>query len=243
MKNKQTPLFIYEFSMLLLAITSLGLLFFRGKIATELNFFIWLLFVLDYTLRLIWAENKRTFVKKHPLDLIAILPLSGVFRSARIFRSLRTFVVFRRYLQPISDILVINGLDKFLILTGILLVLIPIPVALVEPAINGYGDALWWAIVTITTVGYGDIAPVTELGRFLAVILMLFGIGIIGALTSSITSYFKRHRSKSTLHDHEKLDQIIKKIDSTGYLSDHSTDYLIHYLEERKATDQKNQED
>lgn len=53
-----------------------------------------------------------------------------------------------------------------------------------------FGDAVWWAIVTTTTVGYGDFYPKTIVGKFAAAILMFLGIGLIGYLTSTITNYF-----------------------------------------------------
>jgi voltage-gated potassium channel len=56
--------------------------------------------------------------------------------------------------------------------------------------IHSYGDALWWAVVTVTTVGYGDRFPVTDLGRAVAVVLMLVGIGLIGVLTATVASFF-----------------------------------------------------
>jgi voltage-gated potassium channel len=55
---------------------------------------------------------------------------------------------------------------------------------------KSFGDALWWSIVTTTTVGYGDISPATPIGRIIAIILMIFGIGMIGMLTGTITTYF-----------------------------------------------------
>jgi voltage-gated potassium channel len=61
-------------------------------------------------------------------------------------------------------------------------------------SIHSYPDALWWAIVTVTTVGYGDRYPVTEGGRTVATILMLLGIGLIGVLTATVASVFiKEH--------------------------------------------------
>jgi voltage-gated potassium channel len=60
--------------------------------------------------------------------------------------------------------------------------------------IHNYPDALWWAIVTVTTVGYGDRFPVSEGGRIVAVVLMLVGIGLIGVLTATVASVFiKEH--------------------------------------------------
>ncbi len=61
--------------------------------------------------------------------------------------------------------------------------------------IHNYGDALWWAIVTVTTVGYGDKYPVTAGGRGVAVVLMLVGIGLIGVLTATVASYFVEEKA------------------------------------------------
>jgi voltage-gated potassium channel len=52
------------------------------------------------------------------------------------------------------------------------------------------GDALWWAVVTATTIGYGDLSPVTVEGRLIAVVLMLTGIGVIGVFTATVASFF-----------------------------------------------------
>ncbi len=75
------------------------------------------------------------------------------------------------------------------------MIIIPVPMVFIEPEINNYPDALWWAIVTATTVGYGDIVPVTPIGRILASIMMLFGIAFIGMITSTITNFFPRQKA------------------------------------------------
>ncbi len=64
-------------------------------------------------------------------------------------------------------------------------------------AITSYGDALWWAVVTATTVGYGDVSPVTAEGRLIAVVLMLTGIGVIGVFTATVASFFFEHEQQS----------------------------------------------
>jgi voltage-gated potassium channel len=71
-----------------------------------------------------------------------------------------------------------------------------------------FTDALWWAFVTATTVGYGDLSPATGMGRIIASLLMLVGIGLIGSLTSSITSYFMND-SQSDSCDNDKIDMVL----------------------------------
>lgn len=73
--------------------------------------------------------------------------------------------------------------------------------------IHSFGQALWWAVVTVTTVGYGDKYPVTAGGRGVAVVLMLVGIGLIGVLTATVASYFVEQRAD------DDRDEIIQRLD------------------------------
>ena len=70
--------------------------------------------------------------------------------------------------------------------------------------IHDYPDALWWAIVTVTTVGYGDRFPVTEGGRIVAVVLMLVGIGLIGVLTATVASVFIKEHTDANKEEIKK---------------------------------------
>nr|WP_286164990.1 potassium channel family protein [Planomicrobium sp. Y74] len=164
------------------------------------------------------------------------MPFDSIFRAARfvrIFRVIRLLGIGSRFFKPVYNVLQTNGLDKLLIITMIMLFVIPIPVILVEPEINTFPDALWWAIVTTTTVGYGDISPTTGIGRFLAVVLMLVGIGIIGTFTSAITSYFSRENELS--HDKEVL-QIIQKIEDVDNITKEDAELIQLYLKRKAKT-------
>jgi voltage-gated potassium channel len=80
--------------------------------------------------------------------------------------------------------------------------------------ISSVGDGIWWAIVTATTVGYGDISPRTTEGRIIAVVLMLLGIGVIGAFTATVASFFVAQDEGSELRALEaRLDRLETKID------------------------------
>lgn len=78
--------------------------------------------------------------------------------------------------------------------------------------ITTFGDAIWWAIVTITTVGYGDLYPVTLLGRVIAVVLMLSGIVVIGILTAALASWLVEEikADKDSVSNTEIMDEIKK---------------------------------
>jgi voltage-gated potassium channel len=86
-------------------------------------------------------------------------------------------------------------------------------------AIGSFGDALWWAVVTATTVGYGDVSPVTLEGRLIAVVLMLTGIGVIGVFTATVASAFFEEEKDSQLADlaarlesiEHKLNELLAK--------------------------------
>jgi voltage-gated potassium channel len=81
--------------------------------------------------------------------------------------------------------------------------------------IQSYGDGLWWAIVTVTTVGYGDISPTTTEGRVIATCLMLLGIGVIGAFTATVASFFVQQDEGSELAALEaRLERIEAKLDA-----------------------------
>jgi voltage-gated potassium channel len=77
--------------------------------------------------------------------------------------------------------------------------------------IHGFADALWWAVVTVTTVGYGDKFPVTAAGRGVAVVLMLVAIGLIGVLTATVASFFVGEKADE---EQAALDQRLDRIEA-----------------------------
>lgn len=228
---------LYEIFMFILVLISLFLAFSEYEELALLDTAIWFLFVIDYTVRLKRAEHKWAYIKTHPFELIAIIPLDAIFRAARfvhIFRVIRLLGIGSRYFKPVYKIMQTSGLDKLMAVTAILLFVIPIPIIMIEPDINNFPDALWWAIVTTTTVGYGDVYPVTAVGRALAVVLMLVGIGIIGTFTSAITNYF--NRSETVSRDKQVL-RIIDTIEEVEYLTDEDVELVQLYMK-RKYVEQ-----
>ena len=86
-----------------------------------------------------------------------------------------------------------------------------------EPDIKTFGDGIWWALVTVTTVGYGDITPATTLGRFVAGTLMFFGLGLIATVTAIVSAkfvqnYVDHHTNDDVLEKLEELESEIEKL-------------------------------
>jgi voltage-gated potassium channel len=197
--------FIYDIviGMLALAATFVVALQFSKNI-TEVQFLylnkadnvIYFIFVLDFLLRWFLSKDKKTFVKNHYIDLIAILPFhfftSSVYGS--VLKLIRVITYVLRLIHNIKDILYTNGFIYSLGSATIITIIGSFAIYYLEKdtstTIKSYADALWWSIVTVTTVGYGDISPSTAAGRVIAAILMLSGIGFLSMLTSTVSTYF-----------------------------------------------------
>jgi voltage-gated potassium channel len=159
----------------------------------------WFVFVLDYVVHLRFVPR---YQRSGPgiFDLVVVLLTAPWFLIANLGAS--RFLAFAR-LARLARVLKASGkslirLAKQLGRVGLIAAMIVFVCAYVaysaersvNPEFATFGDAIWWAIVTITTVGYGDITPITTTGRFSATILMVSGIGLLGILAGSLASFF-----------------------------------------------------
>jgi voltage-gated potassium channel len=164
----------------------------RGNCSTATHFVMvvaWATFILDYIVRLCLARDRPRWFVHNLLDLVIItLPL---FRPLRLFRLLFLIgVIDKAFGQAIRGRVVLYTASASVLLIyacslSILQVERPQP----DTTIRNFGDALWWALETVTTVGYGDKAPHTNLGKLIAVTLMIGGIGVVGLITASLASW------------------------------------------------------
>ena len=154
-------------------------------------------FVVDYAAALWVGPAQGRFFRTHLLELIAIMPLdflrvARALRIVRLVRVLRLGIVFGRTYRTLGGILGQNGLGRAVVVVALVILLAGLSIWTVEPEIGTVGDGLWWAFVTATTVGYGDISPASLGGRLIAFVLMTVGIGLIGLITASVATFFLR---------------------------------------------------
>ncbi|HEY8301879.1 MAG TPA: potassium channel family protein [Jatrophihabitans sp.] len=150
----------------------------------------WLLFGLDYGVRLVLAEARARFLRRTaPELLVIVLP---VLRPLRLLRLVSLVAVLGR-----TATASFRGRVAMYVGSAVLLVIFVASLAVLDAErgqhganISSFGDALWWSVSTVTTVGYGDRYPVTGAGRLVATGLMICGIALLGVVTASIATWF-----------------------------------------------------
>ena len=179
-----------------------------GRIFFIIEWVFTILFTIEYLLRLISVKRPLRYVFSFLglIDLLAIIPmylsifLAGA-QSLLVLRALRLLRIFRifkltHFLSEMSFLgtalkASAKKISIFMLVVFALVVILGSVMYLVESRANGFNsipESIYWAIVTITTVGYGDIAPVTPMGKFIASLIMLIGYGIIAVPTGIITT-------------------------------------------------------
>jgi voltage-gated potassium channel len=177
------------------------------------DWIIWSAFAVEYIVALGVADDRPRFVVSAWLSLIVVvisfplLPaLFGIVRLARLARLLRLVRLVAFGARLITALKATLGRRGFLYVSAVFALLVVMAgaiMSLVEPeTVKGnMWDGMWWAVVTATTVGYGDISPVTPTGRLVAVALMLFGIGLTATLAASVAAYFVNQDRGDNLGD------------------------------------------
>ena len=157
-------------------------------------------FFIDFVVRFRAAESKLGFLKWGWIDLIASIPNLDALRVGRFVRVLRILRLIRgvrslqRLLRMVFSSRRRGGVAAVALSMFLLVVAASIGILFCETAGNSNirtaGDAVWWSVTTVTTVGYGDHYPVTSAGRLIAIILMFAGVGLFGAISGIVASVF-----------------------------------------------------
>jgi voltage-gated potassium channel len=194
-----------------------------GPLLTAADWIIWLLFVAEFVVSGMRVSDHRRYLRRRWLTVAVIVvsfpPLPGLLSAARLGRLVLVPRVLRLGMVTVQGLGAAHAVfthRAFLnaAASSALLVLASSTIlVLVEPnTVRGdYWVALWWALVTVTTVGYGDIVPESVAGRIAAILLMFAGIGFVSALSAAIVSYYMDMQGR---RDSAALDERLARIEA-----------------------------
>ena len=182
-----------------------------------------IIFIGDFIANVITAKSKLGYLKWGWIDLVSSIPNFQVLRWGRFARVIRTLRILRgvRSIKLIIRFLFANrskgtfasvSMISFVITVFSAIAILNCEVS-PDSNIKTASDALWWSFVTITTVGYGDFYPTTSMGRVIASILIMAGVGLFGTFTAYVASFFIQYEEGEDTEVVEELKAIRKQLD------------------------------
>jgi len=212
----------FELPMILLAIWMLLEWYLREKqiyspvFAQVTDWFIWSFFMLETVVITSLVQDKFRYLRTNWMNLfiiIAAFPLLWVGSNyAAILRSLRVLLIFPILLNAsvsVRQVLARNYLGPVLLVALVFTLISGLIMAGIEPAIEDVWQGLWWAWVTVSTVGYGDTVPLSGAGKVFGAVVILFGVGFFSLLTASFSAYFI---SRGELEIEEEEEEEINRL-------------------------------
>ncbi len=175
------------------------------------NWIVWLAFVAEVAILSRLVDDRRRYLKDNWLNLVIIVaglpvlwgvtPYTAVLRGLRLLIALQVLVSFSRTMH---ELLSRNQLGITLLISLLITGIAGLLAAGLDPGIHDPFEGLWWAWVTVTTVGYGDVVPTTPAGRILGSMLILLGVGLLSILTANFSVYLISRSRREITGDVEK---------------------------------------
>jgi voltage-gated potassium channel len=209
--NKDKFFKLWDAAIILLSVYTVVEFFIEiiSKIPSEIlinletvDLIICILFLADWGYYLIVSKDKKRYFKRHFLDLISSIPFAQILRPFRIIRAVRIIRLLRlvrgmrgaeRFISIFTKNKARSVMSIYIVITTIIYFYGTLGIynfeADINKNINSFGDAMWMAFTTLTTVGYGDCYPITAGGRILCAMLVLTGMGLFSLFTAEFATY------------------------------------------------------
>ncbi|MDD5299572.1 MAG: potassium channel family protein [Gallionella sp.] len=183
------------------------------------DWLIWLAFLVETTLLSTLVMNKREYLLRNWMNLVIIIgglpiiwqytPLVGLMRSMRL---VLVVVLLARLSRNVRKLLSRHQLGTTLGIAFVTMLLSGIIISRIDPSIGTVWDGMWWAWVTMATVGYGDVVPHNAAGRLFGSLLILFGVVLISILTANLAAFFIGGDVEKMEHEEEEAERQLKDI-------------------------------
>lgn len=180
-----------------------------ARTCSVVSWAIWVIFAVDLLARLSLAERRWRFLRRNWLDVATLaVPM---LRPLRVLRAVVALNILSRRGQAFGRGRVVAYVAAAVAVVGFVAALAVLDAERANPEgnIQSFGDALWWAAATITTVGYGDQFPTTTAGRFVGVGLMLTGIALLGVITAALASWFVEKVAEAQAAEQRVEEEVI----------------------------------
>lgn len=190
----------------------------RGMLVA--NAVIWLAFAVEFVWLLALAPDRKAMLRTHKLELVVVVaPFLRPLSFIRLARLATMASGVGRGVAALRRIVGRPGIQPFFLATAVVIVsgaALALAFEHEQPgaSMTGFGDALWWAVVTTTTVGYGDEFPVTAGGKTIAVFLMLVGISSLSMITASVAALFVDQDEEAGHHEVREIRAQLDRIES-----------------------------
>lgn len=189
------------------------------EISRIADWLVWMAFLLETLVLTAQVENKRAYLFGNWLNVLIITagfpyfwqfaPLIGMLRSVRL---VLVVALLLRMSKSARKLLSQHKLGTTLIVAFFTMLLSGIIMSRIDPSVGDAWDGMWWAWVTMATVGYGDVVPHTGAGRLFASLVVLFGVVLISLLTANLAAFFIGSDVEKVEHEEEHAERMLKDI-------------------------------
>ena len=217
------------------------------------DIFVCTVLLLDFLRGFLSSSDRLVYLKENWLELLVAIPFDLLlspflgFNYLVFFKAIRVLLMIIVFFRIVGEFLKNTHLDEILGVLTFIIIGSTLGLYFVDPSMNNVFDNLWFVIVSITTVGYGDITPNTVSGKVFSLVLLIIGVFIFSAITGAISSYFMDNvLQEGTYHIHdlkekaEKSEEDLEKISNQLKESDKKIEELKDEIKELKSIIEKN---
>ena len=205
------------------------------------DWFVWAFFLTETSWLVYLCDDKRRHLQRNWANLVIIasaIPfLQYAVQELGVLRFLRVLFLVGLFVHNVSmvrAVLAQNHLGKTLLVVVVFVSGGGVVISTLDPAIDNTWDGIWWAWVTVTTVGYGDVVPQTASGRVFAVVLMLMGISMLSLITANISAYLMARGTEKEIRLEQRELKKLMLVEDRLDLIEAKLDRLLQEMERRK---------